>query len=98
MRRGCAIWYGVKFLGSEVESEIWRRSLRDRGVVRSEWQTSPGPVGRDETERGIEGGQQCSSPTTGIRARRGRDHAGQSGEEEVQEFGGDAELHELGWI
>ena len=57
---------------------------RGRGVVRSEWQTSPGPVGRDETERGIEGGQQCSSPTTGIRARRGRDHAGQSGEEEVQ--------------
>ena len=68
---------------------------RGRAVVRSEWQTSPGPVGRDGLERGI-GGQQCSSPTTGCRARRGRDHAGQSGGEEVLELGGDAELHELG--
>ena len=64
-------------------------------VDRSEWQTSPGPVG---TERGIEGGQQCTSETRRIRARRGRDHAGLSGEEEVQELGGDAELHELGYM
>ena len=30
--------------------------------------------------------------------RRGREHAGGNGEDEVQEFGGDAELHELGQV
>ena len=55
--------------------------------------TSPG-AGRG-IGRGIEDSRQCSQ-TKRNRARRGRD-AGRSGEE-VQELGGDAGPHELGWI
>ena len=41
-------------------------------------------------------GQLRSSHTMRNRARRGRERAGGNREEEVQELGGDAELHELG--
>ena len=41
-------------------------------------------------------GQERSSQTRGHRARRGCEHAGRNGEEEVQERGGGMELREIG--
>ena len=52
----------------------------------------------DKYRQALLEGLQRNSPTKGTRARTGRDHAGQSGWEEVQELGGDDELHEFGQI
>ena len=46
-------------------------------------------------KRGIKDDQQRSSQTGGNRAGRGREHAGRSGEEAVQELVDDAELREV---
>ena len=47
---------------------------------------------------GVEGGQQCSRETRGDWSRRGHGDAGRVGSEEIQKFGDDVELHELGQV
>ena len=51
-------------------------------------------VGRIESERGVEDGQQRGTQAGRDRTRRRQGNAGGNGDDEVQELGGDAELHE----
>ena len=102
MRSRMCEWYDVKVRGTlgngkrDVrEIEILGRSLR----WREEWLEYEAVDKHRQAllvgiEQGIADGQQRSSQTRRTWARRGREHAGRSGVEEVQELGGDGELHE----
>ena len=55
-------------------------------------------AGRLGVECRVEGGQQCSRETRGDWSRRGHGYAGRVESEEIQKFGGDVELYELGQV
>ena len=101
-------WYDVKvrgILGSGKrdvqEIEILGRNLTwtEEGFgVRGQRQASSSIAGRLGVEWGVEGGQQYSRETREDWSRRGHGDAGHVGSEEIQKFGGDVELHELGQV
>ena len=59
---------------------------------------SPGIAGRVGIDRGIEDGQQRRSQARGGRTRRRWRNTGGKREDELQEHGGDAKLHESGQV
>ena len=99
-------WYDVKvrgFLGRDVyEIEILGRnltwieeSLKYEGSDKHRRALLEG-LGLKEESKAV--GQQCSRETRGDWSRNGHGNVGRVGSEEIQKFGGDAELYELGQV